>query len=103
MVDGLTDVFCQDSTHFQSIDEVWRVLQDGVVGHEVRGSHAAVVGFQVHCCGISCMTTAEARMKNITARTGEDHRTRLCFQGGSITLFHTWGLDCQTRTWVKTA
>lgn len=83
VVDGLTDVLGHHSTHFQSIDEVRGLLQDGVVGHEVRGPHSAVVGLQVHGCGVSGVATGErggAHVKNIAVRTGEDQRTPLSFQ-----------------------
>lgn len=58
MVNGLSDVFSQLSGHFQSVDEVRGRSQDGVVGHEVRGSDRRVVGIQVDCCAVGCVATA---------------------------------------------
>lgn len=60
MLNGLSDVFCQLSGHFQSVDEVWGPSQDGVVGHEVRGSHRRVVGIQVDRCAVGCVATVAA-------------------------------------------
>lgn len=57
MVDGLSDVFSQLSGHFQSVDKVRGCSQDGVVGHEVRGSDRRVVGIQVDCCAVGCVAT----------------------------------------------
>lgn len=60
MVNGLSDVFSQLSGHFQSVDEVRGLSQDGVVGHEVRGSDRRVVGIQVDRCAVGCVAAVAA-------------------------------------------
>lgn len=126
MVNGLSDVFSQLSGHFQSVDEVWGRSQDGVVGHEVRGSDRRVVGIKVDCCAVGCVATVVAlqggeRGKNYkmkrqpaygettveknTRNSGECTQCvfKIFQQSYQITLFHTWCLDYRRETWAESA
>lgn len=64
MLRGLRDVVGQGSSHPQGVDVVRGLLQDGVVGHEVGGAHALLVGVQVDGGGVRCVAaegTSEER------------------------------------------
>lgn len=48
----------QFPAHLHGIDEVRGLSQDGVVGHEVGGADPRVVGIQVDCSAVGCVSTA---------------------------------------------
>ena len=55
MAQGLCDVVSQHSRHLQCVNEVGRVLQDGVVGHEVGGAHGRFI--EIHRRAVGRVTT----------------------------------------------
>lgn len=91
MVQTLSDVLGQLPGHLHGVGEVRGLFQDGVVGHEVVGADARVVGIQVDRGAVGGVAAAGARGRGeerLQGRTKPSEELARALRCCSLTLFH---------------